>query len=228
LTSGADKLLMETKRKILSFFPGIRGIYNVYGLTEATATVTILKAKDSLRKGDSVGKPAPFLQVRVVDDQDRPLPPGQVGELACKGPVVMQGYFRNPEATRGAIRDGWLHTGDLARMDEEGYFYIVDRKKDMLVSGGENIYPREVEEVLYTHPEISDAAVVGMPDATWGECVKAFVVRKPGSRLDAEAVIEYCRTKLASYKKPKTVEFLDVIPRSASGKALKNQLRDRK
>ena len=225
VSSGADKLLMETKRKIFDFFPNVKGVINAYGCTETTATVTVLKEGDSHRKGDSVGRPVPFLQVRVVDDEDRPLPPGEVGELVCKGPVVMRGYFNNPEATREAIRDGWLHTGDMARMDEEGYFYIVDRKKDMLVSGGENIYPREVEEVLYTHPEISDAAVVGVPDETWGESVKAFVVRKPGSAISAEDVIEYCKSRLAGYKKPKTVTFLDVIPRSASGKALKNRLR---
>jgi len=225
LTSGADKLPMETKRKILSFFPGIQGVYNAYGCTETTATATVLKAVDCLRKEGSVGQPVPFLQVRVVDEDGQRVPPGQVGELVCKGPVVMQGYFSNPKATQEAIRDGWLHTGDLARMDEEGYFYIVDRKKDMLVSGGENIYPREVEEVLYTHPEISDAAVVGVPDDVWGESVKAFVVRMSGSSLDAEGVIEYCKSRLASYKKPKAVEFLDVIPRSASGKALKNRLR---
>ena len=224
-SSGADKLLMETKRKISEFFPNVKEVMPAYGLTEATSTVTVLKEKDSRRKNDSVGQPVPFMQVRVVDDENRPLPEGEMGELVCKGPAVMQGYYKNPEATHAAICDGWLHTGDMAKMDAEGFFYIVDRKKDMIVSGGENIYPREVEEVLYTHPEISDASVVGVPDDTWGESVKAYIVRKSGSTLNSQGVIEYCKLRLASYKKPKFVAFLDVIPRNASGKALKDYLR---
>jgi acyl-CoA synthetase (AMP-forming)/AMP-acid ligase II len=138
----------------------------------------------------------------------------------------MKGYFRNPEGTREAIRNGWLYTGDLARMDEEGFFYIVDRKKEMIVSGGENIYPREIEEVLITHPSIADVAVVGIPDPNWGEAVKAFVAPKEGQVIDEEEVIGYCKTYLASYKKPKTVAFVKSIPRNPSGKALKRLLID--
>lgn len=225
LTSGADKLVTETRNRILECFKGVRGVYNAYGCTEATATITVLKASESAEKDESVGRAAPFLQARILGPEGKALEAGETGEICCCGPNVMQGYFNKPEATSEAIRDGWLHTGDLARMDDEGYFYIVDRKKDMLVSGGENIYPREVEEVLYTHPEILDAAVVGVPDETWGECVKAFVVRKPGSSLDPQGVIDYCRSRLASYKKPKFVQFINNIPRSPSGKALKNRLR---
>ncbi len=224
-TAGADKLAMETKRRLMEFFPNIEGVYDVYGCTEASPCITILSARDSLRKDGSVGPALPFLQARVVDELGRPLGPNQVGELVCRGPNVMQGYHNDPDATAETIRDGWLYTGDLARMDGEGFFYIVDRKKDMIVSGGENIYPRELEELLYTHPEVVDAAVVGLPDATWGESVCAFVVIKPGSRLDAGAVVELCRANLAGYKKPRQVVFLEEIPRNASGKVLKRQLR---
>ncbi|MCF8066029.1 MAG: long-chain fatty acid--CoA ligase [Desulfarculaceae bacterium] len=223
--AGADKLAMETKRRLMEFFPNIQGVCDVYGCTEASPCIAILAARDSLRKDGSIGPPLPFLQARVVDEMDRVLGPEQVGELVCKGPNVMSGYHNNPEGTAEAIRDGWLHTGDLARMDDEGYLYIVDRKKDMIVSGGENIYPREVEEVLYTHPEIADAAVVGYPDELWGESVCAFVALAPGSSLQAEDVVALCKANLAGYKKPKRVEFLDEIPRNPSGKVLKLQLR---
>jgi acyl-CoA synthetase (AMP-forming)/AMP-acid ligase II len=227
LWSGADKLPMETKRDIREFFQGIQGVGNIYGCSEATATITALRARESDQKSDSVGPCVPFLQMAVVDDQDRPLPAGEIGEVVSKGPTVMKEYYRNPEATEETLRGGWLHTGDMGYTDEEGYLYIADRKKDMVLSGGENIYPREVEEVLFTHPEILDAAVIGVPDPLWGEQVKACVVRKPGSSLDAEAVIEYCKPRLAGYKKPKIVEFIDEIPRGGSGKALKNLLRQR-
>ncbi|MCF8033146.1 MAG: long-chain fatty acid--CoA ligase [Desulfarculaceae bacterium] len=224
-TAGADKLAMETKRKLMEFFPNINGVYDVYGCTEAAPCIAILGARDSLRKDASVGPPLPFLQARVADEEDRPLGPGEVGELLCKGPNVMQRYHNAPEATAEALRGGWLHTGDLAVTDQEGFLYIVDRKKDMIVSGGENIYPRELEEVLYTHPEVSDAAVVGLPDATWGETVCACVSLKPGSGLDQDGIIAHCKANLASYKKPRRVVFLEQIPRNASGKVLKRDLR---
>jgi acyl-CoA synthetase (AMP-forming)/AMP-acid ligase II len=223
-TAGADKLPMETKRRLMEFFPNIGGVYDVYGCTEASPCITILRAADSLRKDGSVGPPLPFLTARVVDEQGGPLAPGEVGEVVCRGPNVMAGYHNDPEGTREALRDGWLHTGDLARTDEEGFFYIVDRKKDMIVSGGENIYPREIEEVLYTHPAVADAAVVGMPDETWGESVRAFIQLCPDARLTAEEVIAYCRRHLAGYKKPRRVDFIDEIPRNPSGKALKRRL----
>lgn len=227
LTSGADRLLAETRKNILEFFEGVNGVYNAYGCTEATATIAVLKAGDSMKKGESVGKPAPFLEARVIGDDGEPLQPGEVGEVVCRGPNVMQRYFNRPEATAEAIRDGWLHTGDLAYRDEEGYFYIVDRKKDMVVSGGENVYPREVEDVLLRHPDILDTAVVGVPDPLWGESVKAFVVKRPGSSVSAEDVIDYCKSQLAGYKKPRFVAFLAEIPRNPAGKALKTILRQR-
>ena len=138
----------------------------------------------------------------------------------------MKGYYGNPEGTRETIRNGWLYTGDLARMDEEGFFYIVDRKKEMIVSGGENIYPREIEEVLITHPAIADVAVVGIPDPDWGESVKAFVALKEGEMISEQEVINFCKKYLASYKKPKAVAFIPSIPRNLSGKGLKQLLRE--
>ena len=224
-TAGADKLPMETKRRLMEFFPNIRGIYDVYGCTEAAPCITILNERDSLRKDASVGQALPFLQARLVDENDQPVPAGATGEIVCKGPNVMQGYWRRPEETARVMRGGWLHTGDLAVMDEEGFYFIVDRKKDMIVSGGENIYPREVEEVLFAHPDIADAAVVGMPDRLWGESVRAFVALVPGASLDEQQVIDYCKKHLAGYKKPRRVDFVKEIPRNASGKALKKDLR---
>jgi acyl-CoA synthetase (AMP-forming)/AMP-acid ligase II len=224
-TAGADKLSQETKRKLLEFFPNIRGVYDVYGCTEASPCITTLTADESREKHGSVGRALPFVLAGVVDESDRFLEAGQVGELVCKGPNVMQGYHQLPEATTQAIKDGWLHTGDLARMDDEGFFYIVDRKKDMIVSGGENIYPREIEEVLLCHRAIADAAVVGEPDETWGESVKAVIVLKRGAALTEVEVIDYCRAHLASYKKPRKVSFVEDLPRNASGKVLKQLLR---
>ncbi|MCF8083619.1 MAG: long-chain fatty acid--CoA ligase [Deltaproteobacteria bacterium] len=225
-TAGADKLPMETKERIMDFFPNIQGVYDVYGCTEASPCVTILKAKDSMRKDMSVGKALPFLDACIVDGDDAPLPPGRVGEIVCRGANVMEGYHEDPEATRAALRNGWLHTGDLARMDDEGFFYIVDRKKDMIVSGGENIYPREIENVLIGHPAIADVAVVGIPDREWGESVQAFVVLEAGQHLDEQGVIDFCREFLAGYKKPKSVVFVDSIPKNALGKVLKRVLKE--
>ncbi len=226
-TAGSAILPLETKRRIEQFFPNVKGIYDVYGCTEASPTLTILRGEDSVRKEGSVGRAMPFVQVRIVDESDRPLPPGQLGELIARGPNVMLGYHGQESATREALRGGWLHTGDVARMDEDGYLYIVDRKKDMIISGGENIYPREVEEVLLSHPLIADAAVVGFSDPIWGESVRAFVVVQKGGQLTEEMVVDHCREQLASYKKPRIVTFVEEIPRNPSGKILKTTLRDR-
>ena len=226
-TTGASILPHETKKRLLKLFPNIKGVYDVYGCTEASPNITILKARDSLRKRECVGPPVPFLEVRIVDQKDGDVSAGDVGELICRGPNVMKGYYKNRKATLDALRGGWLHTGDLARMDEEGFVYIVDRKKDMIISGGENIYPREIEEVLYHHPKIQEVAVIGVPDPVWGESVKAFVVFKKGEMLKEEEVIEYCKKYLASYKKPRMVEFVEALPRNPSGKVLKTVLKDK-
>ncbi len=226
-TTGASILPNETKETLIKLFPNLSGIYDVYGCTEATPSIAILKAKDSLSKRECVGQAVAFLEVRIVDDQDRDVKTGEVGEVICRGPNVMKGYYKDEEATREALRGGWLHTGDLARMDEEGFIYIVDRKKDMIVSGGENIYPREIEEILYSHPKIEDAAIFGVPDPLWGESVRAVIVLKKGEAMTAEEVIEYCKNHLASYKKPRSVEFVESLPRNPSGKVLKTILRER-
>jgi fatty-acyl-CoA synthase len=226
-TLGASTLPDETKKKLLKLLPNAGGIYDVYGATEASPTVTALKAADSLRKTACVGPAVPFLEVRIVDSQDREVPRGEPGEIICRGPNVMKGYYKDPEGTAEALKGGWLHTGDIGRMDQEGFIYIVDRKKDMILSGGENIYPREIEELLYHHPKIREAAAVGIPDPIWGESVKAFVALKAGMTMSQEEVIEYCKAHLASYKKPKVVAFVDSLPRNPSGKVLKNLLRER-
>jgi fatty-acyl-CoA synthase len=225
-TLGAATLPDETKKKLLKLFPNAGGIYDVYGATEVSPTATVLKAADSFRKTACVGPAVPFLEVRIVDSQDREVPRGEPGEIICRGPNVMKGYYKDPEETAEALKGGWLHTGDIGRMDEEGFVYIVDRKKDMIISGGENIYPREIEELLYHHPKIREAAAVGIPDPLWGESVKAFVALKAGMTMSGEEVIEYCKAHLASYKKPKQVEFIDSLPRNPSGKVLKNILRE--
>jgi fatty-acyl-CoA synthase len=225
-TSGSDKLPMAIKKKLLKFFPNIKGVYDVYGLTEASPGVTILNATDSLRKDGSVGKILPFVDARIVDEENNRLPPGKVGELICRGPNVMKGYHRNPTATAESLKNGWLYTGDLARMDDEGFVYIVDRKKEMIVSGGENIYPREIEEVIIRHLSVADVAVIGIPHPTWGETVKAFIALREGHTLDEKEVIDFCKKHLASYKKPTSVAFVPEIPRNPSGKALKRILRD--
>jgi len=224
-TLGASTLPDETKKKVMKLFPNAGGIYDVYGATEVSPTLTVLRAADSFRKTACVGPAVPFLEVRIVDSQDREVPRGEPGEIICRGPNVMKGYYKDPEGTAEALKGGWLHTGDIGRMDEEGFVYIVDRKKDMIVSGGENIYPREIEELLYHHPKIQEAAAVGIPDPLWGESVKAFVVLKAGMTLSEAEVIEYCKAHLASYKKPKVVAFIDSLPRNPSGKVLKNILR---
>ena len=225
-TAGSDNLPMEVKKGLLKFFPNIKGVYDVYGLTEASPSIAILNAADSLRKDGSVGKILPFVDARIVDEENNSLPPGEVGELICRGPNVMQGYHCNPQATGKALKNGWLYTGDLAKTDEEGFYYIVDRKKEMIVSGGENIYPREVEEVLIRHPAVADVAVIGIPHPTWGKTVKAFVALRKGHTIDEQEVIDFCKHNLASYKKPTVVAFVPEIPRNPSGKALKRLLRE--
>ncbi len=196
-----------------------------YGLTEFGPNVFSLNEEDAIRKIGSIGFPNFYIDTRVVDDHDRDVPQGEVGELLLRGPVCTPGYWNNPEATAAAIRDGWMHTGDLVRVDEEGYFYVVDRKKEMYISGAENVYPAEIEQYLRTHPDVAAVAVIGVPDDTWGEVGKAFIVRKTGHACSAEDILGYCRGNLAKYKIPKHVVFLDALPVSDSGKILKKQLR---
>lgn len=215
---------VEIKKRIMEVFKNGK-IIEAFGQTEMSPSTTYLTGEDTIRKTASVGKPAINVRVRIVDDEMNDVPTGEVGEIVYQGPTLMKEYYKNPEATKEAFKGGWFHSGDLVRMDGEGYIYVVDRKKDMVISGGENIYPKEIEEVLYTHPDILEAAVVGVPDPEWGENIKAFIVMKPSRRLTVEEVIEYCKQNLASYKKPKLVEFIAALPRNASGKVLKTELR---
>jgi acyl-CoA synthetase (AMP-forming)/AMP-acid ligase II len=172
----------------------------------------------------SVGTPQSGLEVAVCNDDGEALAPGDVGEICVRGPVVMQGYWNDPAATKDAFRAGWYHTGDLGRFDEDGYLYLLDRAKELVISGGANIYPREVENVLITHPAIRDVAVFGIPDRFWGESVVAAIVTEPGQTIDSDEIERLCRENLASYKKPRHVVYTDSLPRSAYGKVLKREL----
>jgi long-chain acyl-CoA synthetase len=197
-----------------------------YGLSE-TSPVATTNPFGGVTKVGSVGLPVPDTDIKIVDliDGQKEMPMGESGEIIIKGPQVTSGYYKMPEETAIAIRDGWLYTGDIGKMDEDGYFYIVDRKKDMIIAGGYNIYPREIDEVLFEHPKILEACAVGIPDPYRGETVKAFVVLKPGETMTAEEVIKYCQEKLAKYKVPKMVEFMTSLPKSGVGKILRKELR---
>lgn len=199
-----------------------------FGMSEFGPGIFALSPEDAIRKAGSIGRPNFFVDARIVDDDNQPLPPGQIGELVLKGPSYCSGYFNNPEASAAAVdSDGWFHTGDVAYCDEEWYFYIVDRKKDMFISGGENVYPAEIEQALYKHPAILMCAVIGVPDPKWGEVGKACVVLKPGQQTSAEELIGHLQAQLARFKVPHSVEFLDALPISGAGKILKRELRDR-
>ncbi len=202
-------------------------LFEGYGLTEASPT-THSTPTLALRKIGSIGLPFPSTECKIVDLETgtEEVPLGSEGELCVRGPQVMKGYWNRPEETANALRDGWLYTGDVARMDEDGYFYIVQRKKDMIIVSGFNVYPNEVEEVLFTHPSILEAAVIGVPDEYRGEAVKAFIVLKPGSTTTADEILEFCRANLAKYKVPTLIEFRESLPKSAVGKILRRELRN--
>jgi acyl-CoA synthetase (AMP-forming)/AMP-acid ligase II len=228
---GASPIAAETLRRAIEVFQC--DFLQGYGMTETTSALTFLTAEDhrrALREKPelllSAGRPLLGSEVRVVDARDRPVPTGEIGEVVGRGPQIMRGYWNLEEASAEALRGGWMHTGDAGIIDEEGYLYIQDRVKDMIVSGGENVYPREVEEVLYAHPEIADAAVIGIPDDKFGEAVMAIVVLRQGSSATAEHIIEFCKGKLAGYKRPRLVDFVEVLPRNPSGKVLKRELRE--
>ena len=207
-----------------------------YGMTETSPLLTVLDPADHILEGtpqevrrlSSCGKEILGVEVRVVNIEGEDVHPGEIGEIIARGPNVMLGYWRMPEATSAAIVEGWMHTGDLATIDEENYIYIVDRAKDMIISGGENIYSVEVENALYTHPAVLEVAVIGIPDETWGEAVHAVVVCKPGMQVTSDELIEHARTLIAGYKVPRSVEFSqDALPKSGAGKILKRDLRDK-
>lgn len=222
--TGAAPMPIALKKKVMEKLPGM-GFFDGFGQTEMTAMAILMKPEFSSQKPGSVGKEVINVEARVVDDEDRDVLAGEVGEIIYRGPTVMKEYYRNPEGTAKSFRGGWFHSGDLVRRDKDGFFFVVDRKNDMIISGGENIYPAEVEEVLYTHPNILEAAVIGIYDEEWGEAVMAVVAPISGKELTAQEVIEYCKGEMASYKKPKCVEFVEALPRNPTGKVLKTVLR---
>jgi long-chain acyl-CoA synthetase len=220
--SGAAPLPVELVEPFERKFGG--KLMEGYGLTEAAPVVSAHRLS-GVRKLGSVGPPIPGVQVTIQDDADRVLPTGELGEVCVKGPNVMLGYYRDPEETARTIRGGWLHTGDVGRLDADGFLYIVERKKDLIIRGGFNIYPREVEEALYAFPKTAEAAVIGMPDPLMGEDVLAFVVLRDGATATAAEVMAFCEGRLARYKCPKQVRFVSALPKSPIGKILRKELR---
>jgi fatty-acyl-CoA synthase len=221
---GASPIAEDTLRK---------AAVQAYGMTETTAVLTMLLADDHRRalkdKPDlllSAGRPAVGTEIKIVDEEDNLLPPGEMGEIAGRGPQLMTGYWNLPDESAQALRGGWMHTGDAGIVDEDGYVYVQDRVKDMIVSGGENVYPRVVEEVLFKHPAIADAAVFGVPHEQWGETVKAAVVLREEQTATEEEIIEFCRDKLGGYERPTSVDFIEALPRNPTGKVLKRELRE--
>ncbi|MER6000637.1 acyl-CoA synthetase [Nonomuraea angiospora] len=222
---GASIMPVEVLKEIAARLPDVR-LFNFYGQTEMAPVATILGPEEQLTRLGSAGRAALNVETRVVDDQDRPVPPGVVGEIVHRSPHAMLGYWNDPDTTAEAFRGGWFHSGDLGVMDADGYLSVVDRKKDMIKSGGENVASREVEEAIYQHPEVAEAAVFGVPDDTWIEAVTAAVVLREGGGATEQELIAFLRERLAAFKTPKRVVFVDALPKNASGKVLKRELRD--
>ena len=224
IINGGEKMPVPLIERIQRAFPSA-WFADAYGLTETVSGDTFLDRDSIVTKLGSVGRPCLHLELDVWDDEGRSVPPGERGEIVLRGPKVFKGYWRDPEATEKAFAGGWFHTGDIGVRDDDGYLFIVDRLKDMILSGGENIAGSEVERVLYEHDAVLEAAVVGRPDERWGEVPVAYVVVRPGADVTADELIEHCRTQLAKFKVPKDVTFLDALPRNPSGKVLKRELR---
>ena len=223
IISNAAPLPQATKQRIVNYF-GAGILHETYGSTEG-GIVCNLRPADQLRKIQCVGMPFPCTEVRLLDTSGKEVPQGEVGELYSRSPFLFSGYWGKPEASKEAFKGEWMTVGDMARKDEEGFIYLVDRKKDLIISGGVNIYPREIEEVLHAHPAVAEAAVIGVPDDYWGEAVKAYVACRKGATVTKEELIAFCQTSLAGFKLPKTIEFIDMLPRNAAGKVLKTELR---
>jgi acyl-CoA synthetase (AMP-forming)/AMP-acid ligase II len=228
---GASPIAEKTLRRALEVFRC--DFAQGYGMTETSAALTFVSPADhqrALREQPglllSAGRPLVGTEVRIVDENDEPVPSGTIGEIVGRGPQLMRGYWNLPEATEAALRGGWMHTGDAGTLDDEGFLYIQDRVKDMIISGAENIYPREIEELLFQHPAIADAAVIGVPDEQWGETVKAIVVIRDGASATEEEIIDFCRGRLGGFKRPRSVDFVEELPRNPSGKVLKRELRE--
>ena len=228
---GASPIGPERLREAIAAFGPV--LIQVFGQTEAPMFLTALRQEDHVvspeeeERLSSCGRPTLMCHLRLVDDEDKDVPLGSEGEMAVRTPNMMKGYLNKPEETAQAMKGGWLHTGDIGRRDEEGYVYILDRKKDMVISGGWNIYPKEIEATLHEHPAVADAAVIGIPDPKWGEALKAFVVLHSARTATAEEIIQFCKERKGSIKAPKSVEFVDQIPLTSVGKHDKKALRDR-
>jgi len=221
---GGAPMPQELFLKAAARLPQVRFIQG-YGSTEA-GQLSVVRPEDHPQRAGTAGRPCSLASVRILNDEGRDVAPGEVGEIVARGPQIMKGYYKAPEETAEAFRGGWFHTGDLARLEPEGFFTIVDRAKDMIISGSENIYPKEVEEVLYRHPAVQDAAVFGIPDEKWGESVCAAIVLKPGASASETDIVEFCRANLAGHKKPRMVKFMDAMPRTSIGKIAKAELRE--
>jgi long-chain acyl-CoA synthetase len=229
---GSAPMAVEWVRRTMERFPTAE-VQQGYGLTETSPILTTLDMEEhraALRTGQfeilrSIGRPVFGIELRIVDDDGRELPVGEAGELVVRGPNVTKGYLNRPDEVARAFRDGWFHTGDVARMDADGYIYLLDRKKDMIITGGENVYSSEVEAILYQHPQVHECAVIGVPDDTFGEALFAAIVTAPGQTLTEDEVIAHCRGRIGGYKIPRRMAFLSALPKSAMGKILKTELR---
>ena len=227
---GAAPIPLELLRQAVETIPNA-GFMQCYGMTETTGTVVVLPPEDHSLEGNprmrSAGKAIPGVEVKIVGPDGAELPRGEVGEIVTRSANNMLGYWNLPDATAQTLSaDGWVRTGDAATMDDDGYIYIQDRMKDMIISGGENVYPAEVESAIYGHPDIAEVAVIGIPDERWGEAVKACVVPKPGHRIDEAGVIAYARERIAAFKAPKSVDVIEALPRNPTGKILRRALRE--
>ncbi len=225
LIAGGEKMPIPYIERLRKTFPSA-WFADAYGLTETVSGDTFLDRDNTVAKLGSVGRPCLYLELDIWDEDGASLPAGERGEVVLRGPKVFKGYWRDPDATSKAFAGGWFHTGDIGVRDDDGYLYIVDRLKDMIVSGGENIASSEIERVLYEHDAVAEVAVVGRPDERWGEVPVAFVVPRADASTTADELIEHCRGQLARFKIPKDVVFIDALPRNPSGKVLKRDLRD--
>jgi fatty-acyl-CoA synthase len=221
---GASMMPVEVIKELTARLPNM-DLFNYYGQTELSAVALILPPEDQIRKPGSAGRPASNVETLLVDDQGRPVPPGVEGEIVHRSPHIARGYWNDAQKTADAFRSGWFHSGDLGVMDEDGYITVVDRKKDMINTGGENVASREVEEVIFQHPAVSEAAVFGIPHPRWIEAVATAVVLREGTTLSTEELTEFCLERLAGYKTPKYCVVVDALPKNASGKILKRDLR---
>lgn len=228
---GAAPMSVEKLRRAIAVFGPV--MMEAYGQTEAPGSIAIKRPEENFKGGpiaddarlQSCGRPSPLVRVAIMNERNEPLEAGQTGEICVRGDLVMKGYYKAPEKTAEAIIDGWLHTGDIGLIDHEGYLRITDRKKDMIITGGFNVYPSEVEQVIWAHPAVQDCAVIGVPDAVWGESVKAVIELNPGMQISSDELITLCKEKLGSVKAPKSVDFVVSLPRSPNGKVLKKDLR---